>query len=107
MSVDLATVKLSSYKDRYAALTGKLEKGEDELRRLEVHHSQLEAKLEQEKKGNLDKEKRLSEAQRLVNELVGNIRTQENDKRMLGQKLNGSEERRVGKECRSRWSPYH
>ena len=95
MSVDLATVKLSSYKDRYAALTGKLEKGEDELRRLEVHHSQLEAKLEQEKKGNLDKEKRLSEAQRLVNELVGNIRTQENDKRMLGQKLNFIEQNKV------------
>ena len=24
-----------------------------------------------------------------------------------GQLLNRSEERRVGKECRSRWSPYH
>ena len=23
------------------------------------------------------------------------------------QKVNRSEERRVGKECRSRWSPYH
>ena len=25
----------------------------------------------------------------------------------LGKKLFRSEERRVGKECRSRWSPYH
>ena len=25
----------------------------------------------------------------------------------LGNKLTRSEERRVGKECRSRWSPYH
>src|SRR6266550_9496062 len=25
----------------------------------------------------------------------------------LGEKLPRSEERRVGKECRSRWSPYH
>ena len=25
----------------------------------------------------------------------------------LAEKLNRSEERRVGKECRSRWSPYH
>ena len=25
----------------------------------------------------------------------------------LAQALNRSEERRVGKECRSRWSPYH
>ena len=24
-----------------------------------------------------------------------------------GSKFNRSEERRVGKECRSRWSPYH
>ena len=26
---------------------------------------------------------------------------------MLGDKVIRSEERRVGKECRSRWSPYH
>ena len=26
---------------------------------------------------------------------------------LLVQELRGSEERRVGKECRSRWSPYH
>ena len=25
----------------------------------------------------------------------------------VGRKINRSEERRVGKECRSRWSPYH
>ena len=25
----------------------------------------------------------------------------------LGKRLRRSEERRVGKECRSRWSPYH
>ena len=25
----------------------------------------------------------------------------------IGKKVNRSEERRVGKECRSRWSPYH
>ena len=26
---------------------------------------------------------------------------------VIAQKINRSEERRVGKECRSRWSPYH
>ena len=26
---------------------------------------------------------------------------------ILQDKMNRSEERRVGKECRSRWSPYH
>src|SRR5256885_14519630 len=29
------------------------------------------------------------------------------DHRKLGVELDRSEERRVGKECRSRWSPYH
>ena len=29
------------------------------------------------------------------------------DESALGSFLNRSEERRVGKECRSRWSPYH
>ena len=32
---------------------------------------------------------------------------QENNITNLSQKQNRSEERRVGKECRSRWSPYH
>src|SRR5256885_6488930 len=32
-----------------------------------------------------------------------NIRTRQGDKGMIKR----SEERRVGKECRSRWSPYH
>ena len=29
------------------------------------------------------------------------------ERRMIDQLLDRSEERRVGKECRSRWSPYH
>ena len=28
-------------------------------------------------------------------------------KRLIGSAIGRSEERRVGKECRSRWSPYH
>ena len=32
---------------------------------------------------------------------------QEKSTRLTGSKLPRSEERRVGKECRSRWSPYH
>src|SRR2546430_12178535 len=39
--------------------------------------------------------------QSIVNETRENIRTQLHDVRER------SEERRVGKECRSRWSPYH
>ena len=36
-----------------------------------------------------------------VNELIWKI------KKMLVKSISRSEERRVGKECRSRWSPYH
>ncbi len=95
ISVDLATIKLSSYKDRYAEVNKQMEEGDDYLRQIEVEISQIEAKLEEEKKGNLDKEKMLSEAQKLVNDLVGDIRTKENDKRMLGQKLNFIEQNKV------------
>ena len=38
------------------------------------------------------------------NEKLENIAT---EYRFLNDKLARSEERRVGKECRSRWSPYH
>ena len=31
----------------------------------------------------------------------------QDSKEFFAQKLDRSEERRVGKECRSRWSPYH
>ena len=46
-----------------------------------------EAALESQKKSNLDKEKALSDKQRDLNRLVGQIRGTENDKRMQEQKL--------------------
>ena len=39
-------------------------------------------------------------------ELLGDAYTGELEEK-LEAKINRSEERRVGKECRSRWSPYH
>ena len=35
------------------------------------------------------------------------IRTKKMPKNVWGEAVTRSEERRVGKECRSRWSPYH
>ena len=61
-----------------------------------------------------------SEARRIaeLNEIFGDIELTEAEMRMLiwlagwdeytiENVLSRSEERRVGKECRSRWSPYH
>ena len=50
---------------------------------------------------------RKTEAKEWINDLedkIGEITTAEQNKEKL---LKRSEERRVGKECRSRWSPYH
>ena len=38
---------------------------------------------------------------------INNTKEQYELNRELAQMLKRSEERRVGKECRSRWSPYH
>ena len=40
-------------------------------------------------------------------DLIDKMMEQLKDEAMLEQKTTRSEERRVGKECRSRWSPYH
>src|ERR1051325_6408290 len=44
-------------------------------------------------------------------DFLGNLRklghSKEVGQRLIDQIVNRSEERRVGKECRSRWSPYH
>ncbi len=86
LSIQLAIYKLGNYKVRHKEIKSKLEQEEDRYRELEIKGRQLEAKLEEDKKGNLDKEKNLSEAQRNLNELVGQIRSKENDRNILNQK---------------------
>ena len=59
------------------------------------------------------REKTREELQAEIEDGKKKIRQFENREKMLRQKLSKeerrtrSEERRVGKECRSRWSPYH
>jgi len=86
LSIELAAFKLKSYKSRHDDITSKLAAEEDKYRGMEVKGRTLEAQLEDEKKMNVDKEKNLSDAQRQLNELVGSLRTKENDKNILVQK---------------------
>ncbi len=86
-SIDLANHKLTGHKGRHQELTTKIQQEEDRYRQLETESAQLEAKLENEKKVNLDKEKELSTKQREVNELIGLIRNMENDKKIYEQKI--------------------
>jgi chromosome segregation protein len=86
LSIELAIRKVARYKEKHKDLGAQLEKEEDNYRKWEIEIRRLEAQLESDKKTNLDKEKTLSERQRDLNMLVGEIRGQENDKRMLEQK---------------------
>ena len=53
------------------------------LRYLGQSDAELEAKIETERKANLDKEKALSDRQRDLNNLIGKIRGLENDRQCL------------------------
>jgi chromosome segregation protein len=86
LSTDLAILKVSQLKERQNEVREKLQKEEDRFRQLDVEINKVEAALEKERKANLDKEKALSDQQRKLNELVGNIRSMENDRRMMSQK---------------------
>lgn len=85
-SILLAKIKINDLKDRQKDIRKKLQEEQDKYREYDVQLNTLEAKLEAEKKANLDKEKTLSERQRDLNGLIGGIRGRENDKRMLEQK---------------------
>jgi len=86
-SINLALLKISSLKEKHKSVQQKLEAEQDKYRQYDVDISKLESKLESEKKGNLDKEKALSDRQRELNEIISRIRGMENDKRMQHQKL--------------------
>lgn len=85
-SILLAKFKINDLKKKQRDIRQKLQEERDKYRQYDVQLNQLEAKLEAEKKANLDKEKTLSERQRDLNALIGGIRAKENDKRMLEQK---------------------
>jgi chromosome segregation protein len=86
-STELALVKMNVLKTRYNSFQKQLTREEDAYRALEIEVHRLEAQLEREKKANIDKEKVLSERQKDLNELVGQIRSLEGDVRMHDQRL--------------------
>ena len=86
LSLELAIFQTASYKDDYQSLNTKLTQEQDNFRQLEVFARQLEAKIEEDKRQNVSYEKNLSERQRDLNELVNQIREQENEKRILEQR---------------------
>jgi chromosome segregation protein len=86
LSAQLAVLKVEALKQRQNEARAKLEAEEHRYRELEVGINKLEAELESGRKSSLDQEKTLSDRQRELNKLVGDIRGMENDKRMHQQK---------------------
>lgn len=85
-SVNLSVLQLTEHKSSYKVLEKQISTEGDKLLQLEVSLKGFEAKLEAEKKANVDKEKALSEQQRELNQIVGSLRGKENDKKVLEQK---------------------
>lgn len=87
LSIELAKLKLSSYKERYAEVKSKLEGEEDNKTKLSAEISELEASLEQLKTGNLSFEQNLAAVQKKLNELVSGVNSQENERNVLTEQL--------------------
>ncbi len=94
LSVLMATLKLSAHTEEYKALKVKIAEETDRFNGLETKINQLEAKIEKDKKDNLDEEQALSNTQRGLNEFLDQIRKKENEKQMLLQRISFVEQNR-------------
>ncbi len=86
-SLDLILIQMTKLKNKHHQIKQQLEQQEDTYRALEVSTRQLEANLEAAKKANLDNERLLSDRQRELNRLTGNIKGLENDKKIIEQRI--------------------
>lgn len=86
-SLELAKHQISEFKGDYKSVNTQLKEQQDKLVEVDAKIKTLEAALEAEKLANLDKEKALSDNQRNLNQLVGQLRGMENDKQMAEQRL--------------------
>lgn len=102
LSIQLAVIRIKDLKENYTTLSQTITREQDAYRILDTKIVQLEADLENLKKKHLDKEKSLSDFQRSMNELISNIRTGENDKKIIEQKQDFLKQNRNNTENRIR-----
>lgn len=88
LSVELAKQFLARYKEKYNKLNKEQEEEENKLLQLDTSLKEFEAKLEKSKLDNIDKEKALAAVQKELNQLIGGVSSQENDRNVLKEKLN-------------------
>lgn len=93
LSVQLAKYDLKEINDQYEGIKKEIREEDDKRLAIEATIQQLEAELQREKKLILDKEKSLSEQQKILNNIIASIQEKEGDKRVLEQKGNFLAER--------------
>ncbi len=86
-SIQLAVIKTSESKEIFQNLATKIEEESDKLVKVEAAESTLEAALAQLRLDQVEKEANLSEIQKEANEFLSGIRTMENEKQMVEQRL--------------------
>jgi len=86
-SIHLAVKKVGHIKEDYANLEKQIETEKNVYRQLEADLIKKEKQLETLKKENLDDEKSVGGFQRELNMLIGTIRSMENEKNLLQQKV--------------------
>jgi len=86
LSLELAIFQTASFKEDYKAVQDKLTAEQENYQQFEELSRNMETKIEEDKLLHLDFEKNLSSSQRDLNELVGNVRELENEKRILEQR---------------------
>ncbi len=87
VSIQLALLQTRTYKEEYNEIKGKINELQVAITEQEARLSTEEAKLEERKRLTLDNEKEVSEAQRVLNALMDEIRTLEGEKSMLRQRM--------------------
>jgi len=87
LSIDHAVYSVHQLKQKYKGISEQLLKLQDDYRANDIALLQKQALLEKEKKSSVDQETALSGQQRKLNELVYQIRSRENERGLLQQKL--------------------
>ena len=96
IAVELAKASLEGFNLTYKELNEQQEIETDKKIRLEAEIAGMEAELEQEKVGFVEKERALQSMQYQFNELVQKLRTKESDKNLAAQKLVFLKEKETG-----------
>ncbi len=96
ISIELAKAALEGFNLAYKELNEQQKAETDKVIKIDSEIANEEAALEKEKLGFIEKEKQLQSMQHAFNELVESVRSKENDKNLVVQKLEHLKEKEEG-----------